>query len=137
MSVSPLICYEDIITGPARESVQNGAELLVNLTNDAWFGDSIAPYQHNLIASFRSIENRRYLVRSTNTGLTAIIDPYGRSVSTLPAYADGTLLAQVRLMSYKSVYTKYLGDWPWWGLSIVILLISLSGSIIGRSKGIS
>ncbi|MCB0311467.1 MAG: apolipoprotein N-acyltransferase, partial [Bdellovibrionales bacterium] len=76
--VAPLICYEDIVPQLSRHSVLKGAQLLVNITNDAWFGDSMAPYQHHLIAAFRAIENRRFLLRSTNTGLTAIVDPLGR-----------------------------------------------------------
>ena len=59
----------------ARDAARKGAELLVNITSDAWFGRSLAPHQHHLIAAFRAIENRRYLVRSTTTGLSAVVQP--------------------------------------------------------------
>ena len=110
LKLSPLICYEDIVPSLSRLSVLAGAELLVNLTNDAWFGDSVAPRQHNLIASFRAIENRRYLIRSTNTGLTAIVNPLGQTTSQLPPFGEGTLLAEVHPMSYMTVYTEFVGD---------------------------
>ncbi len=126
--VSALICYEDIIPHLARDATRNGAELLVNLTNDAWFGTGPAATHHNLIASFRAIENRRYLLRSTNSGLTAIINPLGETVSHLEPFSEGTLLATVHLMSYKTLYTQWIGDRPWWCLSVCILMFSLYGA---------
>jgi apolipoprotein N-acyltransferase len=104
--LSPLICYEDIVPTLAREATARGAELLVNQTNDAWFGDTVAPYQHHLIAAFRAIENRRYLLRSTNTGLTAVVDPMGRTVSMLLPYTESTLALDISLLNYRSIYTS-------------------------------
>jgi apolipoprotein N-acyltransferase len=105
--LSPLICYEDIIPGPAQEASLKGAELLVNQTNDAWFGDTVAPYQHHQIAAFRAVETRRFLLRSTNTGLTAIVDPLGRTVASLLPFTEGTLPWEVNLMQEKTVYASY------------------------------
>ena len=130
LKVSPLICYEDVVTSPARESVLQGAELLANLTNDAWFGRSEAPYQHNLIASFRAIENRRYLIRATNSGLSAVIDPLGHTTLSLPIFTPGTLLAEVHLISYKTIYTLYSGGLSW--LFVVISGVTLVGNIIQK-----
>ena len=105
--VSPLICYEDVVPSIARDATRMGAELLVNQTNDAWFGNSVAPYQHHMIASFRAIENRRYLLRSTNTGLTAVVDPLGQTLASLLPFTEGVLPMQVELLSYRSLYTNF------------------------------
>lgn len=131
LKVGPLICYEDIIPGIARDSVRLGANLLVNLTNDAWFGNSAAPHQHNLLAAFRAIENRRYLVRSTNSGLTSIINPLGQTVSSLPAFSDGVLKSDVRLISYLTIYTDWLGESLAWALAAITLTLTLFRRKIG------
>lgn len=123
MKVAALICYEDVVPALSRESTKKGAELLVNLANDAWFGDSVAPYEHHLIASFRAIENRRFLLRATNSGLTAIVNPIGETVSQLPVFSEGTLLAEVQLLSYKSVYTNFIGEKPWWLLTVAAVFL--------------
>lgn len=122
LRVSPLICYEDTIPRLSRQATRNGAGLLVNLTNDAWFGRTAAPYEHHLIASFRAIENRRFLVRATNTGVTSVVDPLGRTIARLPVFSEGTLTARVALIKETSLYTKYFGEWPWWGLSLVVVV---------------
>jgi apolipoprotein N-acyltransferase len=119
--VAPLICYEDTVPGPARDATRQGAELLVNLTYDTWFGRSAAPYQHHLIAIFRAIENRRFLVRSTYSGYTAVVSPLGKTIAQIPAFAEGKLAVDVPLMKFRSVYTNYVGEWPWWGLAVLCL----------------
>ncbi len=75
-----LICYEAIFPELARQMTVNGAELLINITNDAWFGPTNAPHQHLAMAVLRTVENRRALARSANTGISALIDPYGRII---------------------------------------------------------
>ena len=80
VKIGVLICYEDIFPRLARKSVRQGAEILVNITNDAWFGLSAAPFQHAQAARFRAVENRVYLVRCANTGHSVIYDPWGRKV---------------------------------------------------------
>ncbi|MCB0317788.1 MAG: apolipoprotein N-acyltransferase [Bdellovibrionales bacterium] len=119
LDVAPLICYEDIAPSLSRKAARAGAKLLVNITNDAWFGNTHAPYQHHLIASFRSIENRRALVRSTNSGLTAIVDPLGRTLSQIKPFSSGVLIQEVPLLKELSIYTKFLGDLPF---KLLILL---------------
>ena len=110
VSLGPLICYEDILPSLARKAVRQGARLLVNLTNDVWFGPTRAPYQHRGLAAFRAVENRVYLVRVTNTGLTSVIDALGREQVTLPIYQRATLVHDVHLVHLSTVYTRF-GDW--------------------------
>jgi apolipoprotein N-acyltransferase len=115
--VAPLICYEDTLTEPARDATRQGAELLVNLTYDTWFGRSAAPYQHHLIAAFRAIENRRFLVRSTYTGYTAVVNPLGKTIAHIPCFTEGKLTVNVPLLKGRSIYTNYVGETPWWALT--------------------
>ncbi|MBI4974695.1 MAG: apolipoprotein N-acyltransferase, partial [Candidatus Omnitrophica bacterium] len=82
---SSLICFEDIFPGLAREFVRNGADFLVNITNDAWFGKSSAPYQHAQSSVFRAVENRVNIVRAANTGLSCFIDQKGRVIDSVEA----------------------------------------------------
>ena len=114
--VAPVICYEDTIPSPARAATLRGAELLVNLTYDTWFGRTAAPFQHHLIAMFRAIENRRYLVRSTYSGYTAVVSPLGKTIARIPAFQEGKIALDVPLLKYQSSYTHYVGDYPCWGL---------------------
>jgi apolipoprotein N-acyltransferase len=79
--VAATICYEDVFPGLIRQFTKRGAEVIVNITNDGWFGETSAPYQHLRMSSVRAAENRRYIVRGANTGVTAIIDPYGNVVA--------------------------------------------------------
>jgi apolipoprotein N-acyltransferase len=92
-----------------------------------WFGDTVAPRQHHLIASFRAIENRRWLLRSTNTGLTAAVSPTGRTVAQLPGYSDGILRVQAGLLDERSLYTSVMGEKLWWALTL------LAGALAARA----
>ena len=118
----PLICYEDILPVLGRRAVRQGATFLVNLTNDAWFGQTRAPYQHRLLAAFRAVENRVYLIRATNTGLTSIIDPLGRELAPLPIYQSDTLVQAIQPLRMSTVYTRF-GDWFAQLCSAVALLL--------------
>ena len=113
VSIGPLICYEDIMPPPARLAARQGAQVLVNLTNDMWFGPTRAPYQHRNAAAFRAVENRRTLVRVTNTGVTSIIDALGREQAALPIYQRGTLVDDVAALRMPTVYQRF-GDWFAW-----------------------
>jgi apolipoprotein N-acyltransferase len=118
---APLICYEDIMPELARRAVaEKGANLLVNLTNDAWFGPTVAPYQHARLSQLRSIETRRTLVRVTNTGLTTVINPRGEIVDELPIFKPGVLKASVEVMEGQTPYVKY-GDWFGWMMTGIAL----------------
>jgi apolipoprotein N-acyltransferase len=125
LRVAPLICYEDTLPALARKATRQGAELLVNLSSDVWFGRSLAPHQHHLIAAFRAIENRRFLIRSTTTGISAIVDPLGRTIARIPPFSDGTITAKVTLLAELSPYTALVGDRPWWALLAVCAGLSL------------
>lgn len=107
VKMSPLICYEDVIPEMARLASNIGAEVLVNITNDAWFGNTIAPHEHNLIASFRAIENKKYLLRSTNSGLTAIISPLGKTLAFLPPYSEGILDYEIERINIKTLSSYF------------------------------
>lgn len=133
IGVAPLICYEDVVPGLSRAATRGGANILVNMTNDAWFGDTAAPHQHHLIAAWRAIENRRFLIRSTNSGLTAIVNPLGETVATLPTFSEGILESAVVPLEELSPYTAWVGDLPWWGLTVLTLLGVARN--MGRRKG--
>jgi apolipoprotein N-acyltransferase len=129
-----LVCYEDVIPSFARR-VANLAErpnLLVNLTNDSWFGRSSEPYQHAGLASFRAIELRRTLVRATNTGISCIVDPRGRVTTRGGLFRVETLLGDAPLLEVRTLYAR-LGDWPaWLGLGWALVLAGLAARRRGR-----
>ena len=83
-SAGTFICYEAVVPDLVRQFARDGSQLFVNVTNDAWFGESAAPFQHLAMARMRAIENHRYLLRAANNGISAIIDPDGRVVKTVP-----------------------------------------------------
>jgi apolipoprotein N-acyltransferase len=114
IKIAPLICYEDIIPSFSRRFVSKGANLLVNITNDAWFGKSFEPYQHLSFSIPSAVETRRYLVRATNTGISAIIDPVGRVVAKTKIFERTTLNGKVGIMDgEKTLYTKIGGAFSW------------------------
>lgn len=112
------ICYEDILRDSFNESVRrSNPHLLINLTSDRWFRESPASALHLALSSLRAVEHRRYLVRATTTGHTAVIDPSGRVVWQLPPETTAAGVAEVRFLEGRSVY-NVLGDWPWLILAI-------------------
>ena len=111
--VGPLICYEDVIPGPARAAVAAGAQLLLNLTNDAWYGDSAEPLQHQALAVWRAVETRRDFVRSTNTGLTAVTSATGTVLAVLPVFTEGAAAVEVRLLDGTTFYARYGDVFAW------------------------
>lgn len=124
VGIGPLICYEDILPALGRQAVRQGAQVLVNLTNDVWFGQTHAPYQHRALAAFRAVENRVYLVRVTNTGLTSIIDALGRERAILPLFHAETLVQSLQLLRLPTVYTRF-GDWFAQLCCVLAVLLSL------------
>jgi apolipoprotein N-acyltransferase len=110
LKIAPLICYEDIIPSFSRKFAAKGANLIINITNDAWFGKTYAPYQHLLVSIPRSVETRLYLIRATNTGISAIIDPIGRVVEKTEIFKETSLEGKVAILEGKNtLYTK-IGD---------------------------
>ncbi len=118
--ISTPVCYEDILARFTRKMVREAnPHVLINLTNDAWFGDSQEPWIHLVLSKYRAIEHRRFLVRSTNSGISAVIDPLGRVIGRTGLLTRENLRADVRMMAEDTVYTK-LGDWPGW-LSLLVV----------------
>jgi apolipoprotein N-acyltransferase len=103
------ICYEIIFPNLARAMTQNNAELLINITNDAWYGRSSAPYQHFSMAKFRAVENRRSLIRAANTGISGFIDPSGKVIGSTELFQDAVMTANVPTLEIKTFYTRF-GD---------------------------
>ncbi|MDP6560551.1 MAG: apolipoprotein N-acyltransferase [Candidatus Binatia bacterium] len=121
--LAPLICYEDLMPRLARRFVkERGANVLVNLTNNAWFGPTAAPWQHARLSQWRAIETRRSLVRATNSGLTAVIDPRGEILETLPTFSSGVLQTKVPIMEGQTIYVRF-GDWFAWLATLLSLLV--------------
>jgi apolipoprotein N-acyltransferase len=122
--VSTAICYEIIYPDFVRRTVRNGSELLTTITNDAWFGPSSAPSQHFEQASMRAIEDGRYLVRSANTGISGIVDPYGRVVARTGIYQPAVLVGDARLLKSSTPYLV-IGDVFAYASTVVTLLLLL------------
>ena len=111
--VSALICYEDILPEFTNDAVRHAnPELIVNLTNDAWFGDTEAPWEHFALAQLRAVEHRRYFIRGTNSGVSGVVDPVGRVVAHTGTFRMEALAAPIHWMRSHTVY-EVLGDWPW------------------------
>jgi apolipoprotein N-acyltransferase len=123
MSFATPICFEDAFPGLNSNFVREGAEVLVNLTNDSWSRRDSSQFQHHVAALFRAVENRVYLVRSSNAGVTSVIDPKGQVVAgPLPTFQEGYLIYDVPLAK-KRVLTPYtlFGDWMVAVLSLLLL----------------
>jgi len=114
------ICYEVVYPWIPRAFAGGGAQLLTTITNDAWFGRSSAPYQHFAQASVRAVEQGKYLVRAANTGISGVVDPYGRTLLTTELFEEAAVTADVRLVTTRTIYS-YTGDLlAWIGLVIAV-----------------
>lgn len=107
--VSVAICYEVVYPNLIRQFVVRGSELLTTITNDAWFGSTSAPYQHFAQASMRAIEEGRYLVRSANTGISGIVDPYGHVVAETRIFEPAVVVGEARFLRHSTFYARH-GD---------------------------
>lgn len=107
--IGVLICFESIFSYIARALTMKGAEVLVVVTNDGWFGKSKGPIEHFEMARLRAIETGRYVVRSAKTGISAIISPTGKIIKKIPLFTKGTLIYKIPLIKKKTIYT-YVGD---------------------------
>ncbi len=120
---STAICYEVIFASLMRQFVINGSELLTTITNDAWYGTSSAPYQHWEQAAMRTIEGGRYLARAANTGISGFVDPYGRVLQKTTLFTPAMLVADLRFISERTIYSR-IGDLVAW-LSLAATLAAL------------
>jgi len=131
--ISSLICYEIIFPGMVRKFVEKGANLIVTITNDAWFGRSSAPYQHFSMAVFRAVENRVPVIRSANTGISGFIDAKGRIKRESDIFVEAVLTEDLTIGSFKkSFYSKY-GD-LFAFLCIIGCVLLITNNIYPRMK---
>jgi apolipoprotein N-acyltransferase len=131
------ICYEIIFPRLSRAMARNGATLLINITNDAWFGKTSGPYQHFSMTVFRAVENRRALVRSANTGISGFVDPAGRVLGATELEQEAAETRMVPLMKVSSVYTR-IGDrfaMACLALSVLAMLVEFVKWKTNRRKG--
>ncbi len=124
------ICYEAIFPDLVRHFTQRGAQILINITNDGWYGRSAAPYQHFEMSRVRAIENRRYLIRAANTGISAIVDPYGRILAQSPLEKQMVLQGAFEYRSDLTFYARF-GDLFSW-MCIVVSFGFLAGAFANR-----
>src|SRR5690606_14256003 len=113
------ICYEDAYGAEQLHALPN-AQLLINVSNDAWFGDSIAPHQHLEIARARALEAGRYVVRATNNGISAFIGPRGELLQTAPQFEYATMTMEVPPMTGATPFSV-VGNWPVVTVSLALL----------------
>lgn len=132
-AIGVFICYEEVFPQLVRRLTPHGPSVLVNISDDAWYGDSSAAFQTMEMARWRAIENRRYLLRSTNDGVTDIVDPYGRVRETLPRHQQGALAGRFEYESSATFYTTHGDVFAW-------LCVALAGALamvrmsIGRKQ---
>ena len=125
-----LICYESAFPGFVRDAIKKGAEFLVNITNDTWFGRSPGPYQHLRFAVFRAVENRIWIARCANSGISALIDPYGRETEKAGLYVQKVITGNIRPLDSMSVYTKIgpvFGQFSFFILCLTVIIMPAIG----------
>jgi apolipoprotein N-acyltransferase len=123
---SVFICYETIYPGEVRDFAHQGAQLLINISNDGWFGKSEAAEQHVRMARVRAVENRRWLVRDTNSGVTASIDPYGNMTRVMARDVRGSADLRYDFRTDMTLYTRF-NDWfAWMCVGISVMLVGLT-----------
>ena len=131
--VSTAICYEVTYPSLQREAVLQGSEMLTTITNDAWYGNSSAAYQHFEMAVMRAIEQGRYLARSANTGISGIVDPYGRVVVRTSLFETVAVVGEARFVQARTVYAT-IGDLAA-HLSAAVVIVALAFALLeGRKK---
>lgn len=137
IDIGVLICYEVIFSELAVAMARNRAALLVNVTNDAWFGRTGAPFQHFSMAVFRAVENRRPLARAANTGISGFIDPVGRILVQTPLFAEAAIIRTVPVIeNLETIYTRY-GVLPVAACFIAIgifIMLKLKKSLVGSKR---
>ena len=126
-----LICWENVFPGLVREFVKKGANAMINITNEAWFGETAAPYQFVAMSVFRAVENRVSVARSANTGISCFIDPYGRIMGRVEnnnrdIFVEGYLTQEIPLSQKRTFYTIYGDIFAYINLTICVLVLALS-----------
>jgi apolipoprotein N-acyltransferase len=119
--VSAVICYESVFPGEVREFVANGAQVLVNISNDGWYGETGAPYQHLQMTRMRAIENNRWILLDTNNGVTSSIDPFGRVVKRVDRNTMTAMVAPYDVVTETTLYTRFGDVFAW--ICVIISLV--------------
>jgi apolipoprotein N-acyltransferase len=135
--VSTAICYEVTYPALAREAVRQGSEMLTTITNDAWYGESSAAFQHFEMAAMRAIEQGRYLARAANTGISGIIDPYGRVLVRTKLFETVAVVGEARFVQSRTLYAR-IGDLVAFlsiALTVVALVLTRTGVRFGTRHG--
>ena len=126
------ICYESVFADEVRQFAELGAEVLVNVSDDGWYGDTSAPWQHLNMARMRAIENRRWILRDTNTGVTAVIDPYGRVRQSIARHQVDALPAGYGFRDDVTFYTAHGDTFAWLCVVVSLGLIGWAVRKLGR-----
>jgi apolipoprotein N-acyltransferase len=121
------ICYEAVFADEIRQIPRLGAEVLVNISDDGWYGDTSAPWQHLNMTRMRAIENRRWIVRDTNNGITAAIDPYGRVRQSIPRHQVDALPAGYAFRQDVTFYTAHGDVFAWCCAILGLVVVGWSG----------
>ena len=128
------ICYESVFADEIRQFAQLGAEVLVNISDDGWYGDTSAPWQHLNMVRMRAIENRRWILRDTNNGVTAVIDPYGRVRQSIPRHQVDALPAQFGFRDDVTFYTAHGDVFGWLCVVLAFGIVGWSGRKLLRAR---
>ncbi|MFH0799776.1 MAG: apolipoprotein N-acyltransferase [Pseudomonadota bacterium] len=128
-----LICYEDIFPEIARNETLSGAGFFANLTNDAWYGVSSAPYQHLALSVFRAVENRRFLIRATNSGVSAVVMPTGQTTVESGIFERALIVSPIAAIDTLSPYTLY-GDWFAWACVAYTIFGAMMAFVVKLKK---
>jgi apolipoprotein N-acyltransferase len=128
------ICYEAVFADEVRNFARLGAEVLVNISDDGWYGDTSAPWQHLNMARMRAVENRRWILRDTNTGITAVIDPYGRVRQSIPRHQTDALPAEFAFRSGITFYTAHGDVFAWLCVLLSLGVVVCAGGWPRRQK---
>jgi apolipoprotein N-acyltransferase len=126
------ICYESIFASEVRQFARNGADVFVNISDDGWYGDTSAPWQHLNMARMRAVENHRWILLDTNNGITTAIDPEGRVTYSAPRKIDTSLVVRYGYESDLTFYTRY-GDVFAWSCGIIVVGVLLF-SVLSRRR---
>jgi apolipoprotein N-acyltransferase len=131
LTAAVYICYESVFPQIARQQVKRGGEVLVNITNDSWFGSGNGAEQHFLMGTMRAIETRRYLLRAGNDGVTAVVDPQGKVLTRLERHVSSSIVGEYALMDEQTLYVRW-GDWLIWVVAVYALIASVVRGVSSR-----
>jgi apolipoprotein N-acyltransferase len=128
------ICYEAVFADEVRQFARHGAEVFVNISDDGWYGDTSAPWQHLNMARMRAIENRRWLLRDTNNGITAAIDPYGTVRQSIPRHQVDALPAEFGFRDDITFYTAHGDVFAWLCALLSIVIVASAGKMLWSAR---